>query len=247
MAYELFIGVIIFIFLMVASFILMKKFFKIMLTISLVSLIIFSIFGYFLYKDIMDMQDGFKNSNSLVLLEDNGEILAGIKFGQETGLISEEEFNFYNENIGNLEKLNEGYHKIILVKIEVLETLEELEFLDKRINGEDAIEILRSDKPYLWFFEEGSIEKISLGDEEIEITDSLNFKATFFGFVFTKEIMSNPLSLFIYYKQDYVRVYPETIIFKVIKKFPTSLLKRVLSNAKNKVEEKVKEKIESFE
>lgn len=245
----IYIWMIVVVFLIVLGFILLKKFIKIMLIVSFVLLIIFGVFSYLLYQDVKDMQEGFSELSSIVLLEDNGNILTGVKIGQKSKMITQDEFELYKENSNDLEKLKEDYYKVMLVKLEILQDLEEVEVFDKKVNGKKAINILKSNTPSVDFLGAGYKGRIVFENEDVTITDPLKFKAAFFGVLFTNEILKNgnPLSLLSYYKQGDIVIYPETILFKVFKRLPISLVKGVFSTAKEKAEEKIKREIDGFE
>src|SRR3990172_6748382 len=64
----------------------LKKIIGVIITLSLFTLILMSLFGFFVYRDIVDFKANLKNGNTIILIEE-GKALAGFTVAGENGQI----------------------------------------------------------------------------------------------------------------------------------------------------------------
>ncbi len=239
---------IIFVFLAALIIILVKKILKIFFFISILLLVFVLSFGIFIYQDVVDIKENFVSSNKLFLLEDNNEILTGIIIiGDETVFIDENQVNTYTNYLQekDYESLLGDNYKFMLVKLDILNELkDEYEMLDETVTKEELFTIFRSEEPYKELAGKNPEGKVTINDQEIDAANKVKFKGLLFGVVLANDLIKskNPFKMLIYYKKNYIEIYPETILFKFVKSIPTSFVSKISAKVTINIE-KLKEKI----
>ncbi|MBD3355397.1 hypothetical protein GF361_05435 [Candidatus Woesearchaeota archaeon] len=207
------------------------------LVFSAVSLIIL-IFGFFVISDTMDFNENFQTQPSLFLLGDSGELTAGFsgipsEEAQFT-FLSEERLGSYNES--NLENILQDNYKIFLIKKDAFGSVDQIEAENINITKKEIFNIIDSETPvydYLRLQPEEIPESVLPQAKEdilsqMDIETEAEFKGLIFAILFSKT-MENPLFLFSQHQKENIIVYPETAMFKFIKRMPLSLIDNLVN------------------
>ena len=207
--------------LLIIIFILLLKFFKIVLKLVLVILLIFVVLsvtlGYFVYKDVSDLRTNLLNSENLVLLTDQEQILAGvsiIKSANDYVLLSQKDVKRLSEN-KDLNSYFTKYYKIIFIDIKLIEKNlpDKINVQNTELSKEQIISTLKSSDP-LKEIQNPNI--IRLLEKETKIKgfnseDPTHIKILI-SFATLQDIISlEPQKLIEEYQQGSIIIYKETI------------------------------------
>ena len=237
----------VFVFLAALIIILVKKILKVIFFISILLLVFVLAFGFFLYQDAMNIKENLA-SNKLFLLVDNDEILTGMIIADnEPVFIDENQINEYTNYLKekDYEAILGDNYKLFLVSLDILNDLKgEYEILNKNVTKDELFNIFRSEEPYKELTGKEEKKKIKADDNEIDSNDKIKFKGFLFMTVLSNDLIrtKNPFKMLLYYKKNYIEVYPETILFKFIKIIPTSFINKMVTKVTANIE-KVKEKL----
>ncbi len=187
---------------------LLKKVVKIVFTLILLAIIVLGVFTFLIYKDANEFKDKIVNEDSLYLLKDNNELLTGLIFKtNEDDLprtISNEEFNNYQSNLNNLAEINKGYYKVFIFELSAFQDVDEVDFSGLKLTKNDIDNILK-------------------GEESLEV------KSSMFSLLLAKKFeQNNVLFIINAYKENKLTIYPETILFKFIKKTPDFVVDKLI-------------------
>ena len=242
--------------LMVLVKIFFKNVFRIISIIWLVVFIASVVLGLLIYADVADMRKKCTTMPPAILVEENGNVLAGFAFGGEgepTLLDDIADFQEARDSDDFDALLAEKHCKIAFVNMSAIENISEVRFAeDSALPGDMVISIIRSDDPAGDFAEylvregkeEGGLkglatnflgpisEGVAKNDIRSQFGSDLEIKAAFFGGAFVTSLDDEgPSFLFGNFKEGEIEVFEETILFKTIKFFPASLFDKMLDNA----------------
>jgi len=211
--------IIIFIIIFLILFSIFKKILKTLIIFIILIIIITIPIIYLTYSDLTSFKKEFPSSENLFLLEkQDNDFIAGfilLPEKNQTKLLSGEQINsinykenkFYKTFVFNTNYLNETYT-----------------FFNKEFSGDEIKIVLNSSTP----FEEA--QKIIKNQNTMSLLkNTIKDKTKFKSMIFTQTLDSkNKLLTFLMeYKKGNIKVYPETIGFKIIKILPISILKNI--------------------
>jgi len=198
--------------------------------ISFLILIVVLLLGYLVFQDAQDIRQNYLSSNKLFLLTDGNQILTGIfVIEDETVFIDENQVNEFSNYLSNDDfdsLLNDNY-KFMLIDLEILNELdEEFDILDQKVSREELFEIFRSDEPFEALTGQKKTGKILINDQEIEV-DNIKFKGFLLVTLLANKLLQNPVQMIFFYKDGYLMIYPETILFKFVKNIPKAFVNQI--------------------
>jgi hypothetical protein len=222
MALETIFAIVIILIVIVISWAIFKKLFKIGFYILLVITLLLAVNIFFVYKDMVDLRENFAVDAKKVVLVDFEEVLTGLQLNSEISYLTESELDTIKNQFKNKQyeaMLGDNY-KLMIFDLDIVQELdvEEIEFRDEIISKEEAISILKS-------------------------SDDRTERAELFGILLADHILNskNPLFFFSQYKKGNIIVYPETALFKTMKFIPlrwmSDIGEKVLYTTKEKAKD----------
>lgn len=156
-------------------------------------LIVSVIFGFFFTQDLVAFTTGIKNEQKIFLLKDNQTILTGFEMIKinETTSISKEDLLVYSElyKSGDYDKLLGKRFKVFMIEIASLE--DKNTTIANFLKGRNVV-----------------IEEFRYEPDA---------KNAAFVYLITKRMAEDPMYILTAYKQGFLTVYPETLVFKSLK------------------------------
>jgi energy-coupling factor transporter transmembrane protein EcfT len=233
------IGLIVFIIASTIIFKIVGKAFKAVIYISTLFSILILIMGFFVYQDAMDIKENFPDSEKLILLDVEGKLAAGM-YGtlteqQQPEFVSTSKLKEYQANYkSNMKAIQGDYYKIFIIKESMFDDVgETLEFGDYSFSKEDALDLLKSedaleDIATLMIEEQGLPDTPELREQlKQQVKSSEEAKALMFGALFTEKMKDpSPVNILNEMKDGNIVIYPETIVFKLVKSMPLSLMQK---------------------
>lgn len=196
-----------------------KTIMKALIVITSITIIILIVFGIILAADISDFNRNFRYSSKMILLEDKGRIIAGVTLDGGAADIPEEDLQKYSEQVNqkNYEEVIGRNYKLMILNIESIEELEfkEIAINQTKVKKKDVPAVLRSDAPI----------KFDVFGELVKI------------------ISADQLFIFQQYKKRNLRIYPETLVFKLVKAIPYVLIKSLVSRGVEEVKTRTNESL----
>ena len=239
------ITIIIFIVAVIIIFKIVKTILKTILIILILSFLVTAIFGFFTYKDSVELNDNLENQPKLMLLQDNEKIIAGF-----VATDSEEEAEFltisqvaeYQNNFKkkDYKKMLNNNQKMFIINLKAFDLVDEkVNFNGKELSKNFLYSVLKSNDPISLYKSETSMDS-ALN----EISDPVEFKSNIFAFLFNEAIEKRgQLFIFSEYKKKNIIVYPETAVFKFIKLIPTAFVNKMFEEAKDSAVNKINQTI----
>ena len=234
------------IFLVVAiiAFKITKSIMKAVFIISSILTLILIIFIFLLISDTITFRDNIQTTPNLYLLEDNHEIIAGFStvFEEDAkfNLLEEEQILNYENNRDNLKKLVGDNYKIFVIQKQAFNSIDRVQGGDIDLTMGEVEAIFDSETPLEKFLSENMdipSHQISFAKkdllEELDLNDETQFKGLLFAMLFGTTINKEGHFLIFIFdrsREGTVSTYPETTLFKVMKKIPISLLKNSIIN-----------------
>jgi len=167
-----------------------KSVIKILFIGTIIVLVLFAGFTYFFVKDVSSFTKGITHDKNIFLLLEGEDVVTGITI---TGL------NITTASSINTNKVNKKY--------------KDKEY-DDILDGSYKLFII-NESAYEVDVELEPVEKII--DEDIEVNSALNAKALAFTQLTIHQLNEDPLFLLKQYRKGSVIIYPETILFKILK------------------------------
>ena len=186
-------------------------------------------FGILIYQDAKEFTTGFSENSSLFVLESEGEILAGFytDHAEEAMLVenvNEVNVKYQANDLDGIMEMDD-YFKILIVNESSFEGLE-VEIDDFNITSEDAFGVIKAEDPV------GAYEELLLEhghtDAGSEAENSVKIKNFLFGLMFSVANQQDPTFVFTNIRSGNIKVYEETLIFKLLKNFPEFLIKDLI-------------------
>jgi hypothetical protein len=201
----------------------LKKIIGVIITLSVFTMIVMSVFGVFVYKDILDMKANLKNGNVVILFE-NEEVLSGFSvIDSSAQVLSKEQLTLAGNQIKNndLEALKGASYKLFIMDPKAIEQLEDPEFSleGDSLAKEQALSILRSSDP------KNTLEGYSISTD----SSSEEVKAELLAQSF-EHIVKNPVTMITQIKSRNLKVYEETALFKAMKYIPLAFIKSAVAS-----------------
>ncbi|MFC1800994.1 hypothetical protein ACFLZB_00830 [Nanoarchaeota archaeon] len=227
-----------------------KKAFKIVFIASLVLGVVLTILGFFIYQDAMELKDQFPVEEKLVLLEHQDQILAGFqgKLNEGEDIILIDDIQPIQEEYQQeqLEEILGSNYKILIINSQAFENVNTVYLADKDRPREEIISYLESETALDDFIvnylqesgvpvtEETKAQALQDMKSQQAIETDDEFKAILFGQLL-QETMEDQGQLFIIFqlKNNNLEIYPETIIFKIIKILPLGIVEDLTKTIQN--------------
>ncbi len=198
------------------------------------------VFVFFIYQDASDFRENFPTQPSLLLLESEDEIIAGMqgKFseGSEPELISSQQLQDIQENYmeDDLDAILGENYKLFIFELDAFDT-DNISMEGTMISSDQAMPLLMSDSPIddyigLVLEDREQIYKDQFREQlQQTVEGDAEFKALIFASMFSGQ-MEESGSLFILeqYSKGNILIYPETILFRIMKRMPASILSKIM-------------------
>lgn len=202
--------------------------------------------GIFLYMDTSDFQKNFSSSGKSFVLVKDDKLIAGF----EGRLASEEEApvffkqdeisrfqDAYSRN--SLVEIKGNSYKLFIIPFEIF-TIKSVEFNDEDLSMEYVKSLLDSEHPIDSYIRHmiskqdidpelaGMAEQKYRNEMDKLFQDDAQLKGALFALLFTEEIKKEGQAFLIkQYKDGAIKIYEETLLFRLIKILPSSLIDRL--------------------
>jgi len=219
-------------------------FFKILVILMLVCIVGSIIAGYFIIKDANDFKDNFQNSTNMILLKqvntnDNSiSFIAGSTLNSEKKefkSMTKEELQSAEESYKNdtFSTLNKKYYKIFVIELNSFDniTLDKITDKNVELSKEEIKTIIlssnaREDLAKIVSKKTGEskelvLKSITATNEEIKNYLLSYYISTVFNPKDTTKFISQ-------IKNNNIKVYQETALFKLIKLIPTGIIDKLI-------------------
>ena len=216
-----------------------KSILKTIISLTLIIIILTTLIGFFVYKDVQNLKENM-NSPIMILLQ-NQNYIAGltIEKGKIT-FIPEETIKEYDK--GELKEIIGPNFKIITISMQFIEELpiETVHYnqFNKDLTKQELISTLKSEKPVDYLIievfklqpEMADIAKNTIFSSDIK--DNSQFKAAL-TLLTLQNLIENKETEYILnsYKENNIKIYKETITFKLFKLIPNSILISAIEKA----------------
>lgn len=211
---------------------LLKKVGKVLLVLFLLTIVVFGVIGFLVYKDMVTIKAETKNG-VMVVLADNANLLSGFEVrGENPKFFSKDQLSMlsaqYSE--GNLKEMKGANFKLIVIKMGAIEEMDpfEIEMEGSAITKDQALSLLRSDKPSVLMVG-GVVASQEPPSEEL--------KALILGDIFTRRIIQDPSFAIAQLKKDNLIIYPQTAIFRIVEYVPAGMIENWAKKAAEKGKE----------
>ena len=223
------ITILVIIVLVVLSVFFAKQFFKLIAGLWSILFIIVIILGVFLYFDIKDLNSNFDTAEKVILLKENGNILTGFMFSDNSkNTVFYKDISEINNafKAKNYAKIKGETYKLLIAQKSLFSDIELIDVIGYPIERETLFAYLNDQTPRNKAAEdiskENSVPK-ALVTKEIE--KNFATEDEFKGYLFAKavgRVLEGKGTNFVIlsYKKGDIEVYPETISFKMIDLLP---------------------------
>lgn len=219
----------------IITFKVVKTVVKTMMILSFIVIAFFVISGLLITLDANEFKDSFLKRSSTYLLEDNGEIEAGLegmlKEGSEPSFIGKEKLKkintYYPEDKDSI--LGDSY-KVFIFKKDAFEDMGKIDLGGEKYPGNEVLDMLFSKDPARAYLEiQGyNIQQKDMLYEQMQIEDDAQFKGLLFASLFGTKMADDPLFLVKSIKKDNLEVYKKTMLFKAMDLIPSFIFEKVL-------------------
>ena len=239
------ITIIIFIVAAIIIFKIVKTILKTIFIILILSLLLTAIFGFFSYKDVIDLTENFESKSKLMFLGDDGKLITGFSmkgFEEEPEVLTINQITEYQNNFKkqDYKKMLGDNYKMFIFDMKAFDfNDDELDFVGKKVSKNVLYSVLESNDPIALYKSKTNIDPAAY-----DIIDPAKFKSQAFAVLLSEEIeKKGQLFIFSEYKKKNIMVYPETALFKFIKLMPTSFIQNIFEKAKNSTINKINQTI----
>lgn len=218
---------IILILLVIIIIILTKKILQVIGFTLIIILLASFVTGFFLYRDIQDFKENFVIEEKLFLLGEEENYIAGFTMGSnEIGVFLNNEMINNYESLTNKEILDENY-KLLLFSEDSFENLKRVYINDQEFKKIEFFEVIESDNSLV-----DASRLMDLDKEEFkfmfDVDDDSATRSLFFGIMVSEAIQQDSSFVIKNIKSKTINIYPETILFRLIKFIPDSIFNNVL-------------------
>ena len=208
----------------------LKKIIGVIITLSLFTLVLMSAFGFFVYRDIVDFKANLKNGNTIIMIEDGAALSGFMVAGEQGQILTSEQLLSASSQFenGTLKELRGSSYKLFILTPQFVEAMDSPTFSleDDPLSKEQVLAILRSSDAVATAAGYG----ISSNDLSGEIKAQLLAQAFEGG-------IQNPVFMIARVKDNTMKVYPETALFKGMKYIPLSFIKSAVSKMASETKE----------
>lgn len=241
MALETILTIAIYAIIIYVIFKIVRKIAKAFFYAGLLTLLILLVSGFFIVKDIMSFKENFtEQGRSLVILEENGNILTGYSMKPSPKFLTAGQISEYSNYLENNEydKILGDKYKLMIVKLDLVSDLEKemINLGEVSLKKESMKNILRSNEPFDLLnnaiAEDNNVLPGAVFDARFK-EDSLMLKAALLGTIVDEELLGaeNAVNFFKQYKKGNIIIYPETALFKFVKLVPVDWIRSIVKNA----------------
>ncbi|MBW2977239.1 hypothetical protein KY331_00175 [Candidatus Woesearchaeota archaeon] len=234
------ITIIVVLIIILAIFKIFKSVFKTIFLISTLFGIVMLVFMIILYQDVADFKTNFPTSEKLFLLEREGGLIAGFSgvLGEEEqpNFVPSAELNSYQISFeaDDLEPIKGNYYKLFIVVSETFDEITSIEFGEEQLSKNFVFDLLDSqtsiDDYASYYAQSQGISTAAIGEVKSQMRSQFSsdaeFKGALFATLFSAKTQEDRLFLFKEYKKDNILIYPETMLFRTIKKIPLIFMQR---------------------
>lgn len=185
----------------IIAFKLSKNILKALMLVASILSITIVVGGVFTFFDFSDLKDNFASSQKIAVIKSGDTALAAMAFGpNETSLAGNDATATYSDLLKNRQygKMLQDNYKLLIIDLQLIDDLGEIEVTNNKLSAASSKTAIASD------------------DETLK-------KSVFEAI--TERILESPVFMFEQYKKGNLAVYPETMVFKAIKFFPSALFK----------------------
>lgn len=217
---------------------------KIVKTIFFVSSVITAIliiFGVFIFKDVNDFRNNYPTKPSIYVLEKDDELISGLQvlLGEEPKPepINQEQLSNYQAayDNDNLAEIKGDNYKLFIFKSTAFDTINTIKVSEEtELTREEMFSLLESETPasdYIELVVGTTTQTENLRKQmfaNLEIQEETEYKGILFFTLFGSAVdQQGPLFIFDQYKKNNIIIYPETMMFKIIKSAPQSLIEKI--------------------
>ncbi|MFH1409755.1 MAG: hypothetical protein ABIH34_07625 [Nanoarchaeota archaeon] len=219
-----------------------KRFIKLIFKVNLVIMIIIGLGGIYVYWDATQLREHFAEDPKLMILVEDSIVLSAVRLGPSSEVpvyIKEPELIHYQQiiNKGDYSGLLENNHKIFIIELDTLLPLEGIDVGDELLNETDILAILKAEDGLRTFAEIGlrsypEVSEVMIQNTEQSLAEqygsSAEVKSRLFGVGLGRSIEKDPNFLIRQYKRDQVIIFPETIVFRIMRLVPEVMLDKVM-------------------
>ncbi|MBU3941628.1 MAG: hypothetical protein KKF74_01815 [Nanoarchaeota archaeon] len=241
----LIITIIIFVVVSIVILKIVTKLIKAVLMILIIAFLITSIFGFFTYKDAVELKDNLESKPKLMLLQDNEKIVAGFvatDFEEEAEFLRISQVAEYQNSFKkqDYKKMLGNNQKMFIIDLKAFDLVDEkVNFNGKELSKNFLYSVLKSNDPISLYKSETGMDPALNG-----ISDPVEFKSQVFAALFSEAIeKKGTFFIFSEYKEKNIIIYPETAVFKFIGLIPTSFIKKMFEEAKDSAINKINQTI----
>lgn len=241
------ISIVVVLIIIIAIFKIFKSVFKAIFLISTLFGIVVMVFMILLYQDVADFKTNFPISEKLFLLERDDDLVAGFSGvlgeDEQPNFVPEADLNSYKISFeaGDLETITGDYYKLFIVKSNSFDEITSVEFSEDQLSRDFVFDLLDSqnsiDDYAVFYAQNRGISTAALGELKSQMRNQFpsnaEFKGALFATLFSTKTQEDNLFLFKEYKQDNIIIYPETMLFRTIKKIPLILMQRFVRVEEN--------------
>ncbi len=222
-----------------------KTILKYFLAVTLLIVIVIGIVGYMTYRDIADLRENLMKEDNLFILQNNNQVLAGFSMNIDD-LKDLKDFNdislnyltpnqilqynvYYNK--GQYKKMLGENYKIFFVNYDLFKDISDISVSGESFENDFLLMVLESSNPINILKD----EFMRRGQKSSSIGANLisdDLKAKIFLMLLIKKMEKEKSPLFLITELDTgkIKVYPETMTFKVLDYIPTSFIKNKFSS-----------------
>ena len=226
--------IIVYIAAIIAAFFLVGKIIRALFVISLVTILLLLGVGFFVYKDIVDIKTNVKEGIMVVLVDD-GTVLSGFAVEDEPVFFDDAQLSQLSAQYGSKDysSMLGSKNRLFIVDAKMIEELKDEPIGSpegsegKAIPASLALTALRSNEPS---------QVLASKDPSMELAgaSSSQIKGDLLASIFTESVIQDPANAITQLKNDNLNVYPQTALFRVLQYIPVSMVKKLVSDAKEK-------------
>jgi len=200
------------------------RFARAMQILSVAFVVIVGVFLVFLFLDAKDFVANFESGKKVFMLEDNSVVKSAIILQNNTPIILyQPEIDQYSAYLkdNDLALVKGDAYKLIMINMQSIEDLPDFEvkYESLTFSKEESLKIL-TDDAYAEY-----LKKEKYGSDSMYNFKSIyDMRALILSEILTKHFFSQQgqSNLVVQLKNGNVRIYPETLIFKIVKIMPSS-------------------------
>ncbi|MBR9677047.1 hypothetical protein GOV04_02805 [Candidatus Woesearchaeota archaeon] len=220
-------------------FAVLRKVFKYFFIVILILMAVSGYFGWIIFQDAMDLKEKMPTSDILYVLEDDGTAISAMAFSAQNPepsfLVSEELVNLtYDPKSVS----NTNYYKYFVIDIALIENnTQSIVFEQVALTPEQVTSLIQSPTPVLDFANlmipddyPSEYRQVAIDQITDQIIDE-QLKAMLFAASLQETMPQGGVQeLLTSYRDGKINIYPETPVFKFIKKVPQFVIDEAIKS-----------------